>query len=81
MILCSLDIRGMKGAPNTFLRTKRLQALIDPVAAKGAFLSEAIRGMKPDCVVRAGIATGLASGAFVSVHKDNAIRPLIDGPL
>ena len=55
--------------------------MIDPMTAKGAFLSEAIPGMKPDRVVRAGIATGLASGAFVSVHKDNTIRPLIDGPL
>jgi len=81
MILCSLDIRGMKGAPNTFLRTKRLQALIDPVAAKGAFLSEAIPGMKPDRVVRAGLATGLAPGALVSVNKNNAIRPLIDRSL
>jgi hypothetical protein len=81
MILCSLDIRETKGAPNTFFRTKRLQALIDPMTAKGAFFSKAIPGMKPDRVVRACITTGLASGAFVPVHKNNAIRPLIDRSL
>jgi len=78
MILCSLDIRETEGAPDAFFRTERLQALIDPVTAKGALLRLAIPGMKPDRVVRAGLATGLAPGALVSVNKNNAIQPLID---
>ncbi len=81
MIPCSLYIRETKGTPDTLFRTERFQTLIDPVTAKGAFLSETIPGMKPDRVVRAGIATGLASRAFISVNKNNAIRPLIDRPL
>jgi hypothetical protein len=36
--------------------------------------------MKLDSVVRAGAAAGLAPGAFLSVKKDNPIRPLVDGP-
>jgi hypothetical protein len=81
MILCSLVIHEPESAPDAFLRAEGHQPLVYPVAAKGAFLRPAGRGRKSDRVVRAGVATGPASGAFLSVKQDNSIRPLIDGPL
>src|SRR5271157_1750394 len=80
-IPCSPDVRETKGAPDTFFRTERFQALIDPVAAESAFLSAAIPGTEVDCVVGAGIAASLAPGAFLSVNQNDPVRPLVDSPL
>jgi hypothetical protein len=79
MMLRFLPEFETEGAPNTFLHAERFQPLVDPVAAKGAFLRAAIDRIEPDRIVWAGIATCLAPGAFFPVDQDDSIRPLING--
>jgi hypothetical protein len=80
MMLRFLPAFETEGTPDTFLRTERFQPLVDPMAAKGAFLRAAIDRIEPDRIVWAGIATSLASGAFLPVYQNDSIRPLPDGP-
>jgi hypothetical protein len=79
-IPCSLDTPRAEGTPDAFLHAERLQALIKPVAAEGAFLGPAISGTEADGRIRAGVAAGLTSIAFLTVNEDNSIRPLKDSP-
>jgi hypothetical protein len=51
MMLRFLPDFETEGAPDTFLRTERFQPLVDPVAAKGAFLRAAIDRIEPDRIV------------------------------
>jgi len=58
--------------------TGRDKALIYPVMAQVAFVGDVLVRVEGDGIVRAGVNTGLAPGAQIVIHDDDAVIALAD---
>jgi hypothetical protein len=57
----------------------RDESLINPMVAEITLVGDVLVIIKRNGVVGAGINTGLAAGAQVVIHDDNAVAALLDG--
>ena len=66
-------------AKTDIVSARRDKPVIHPVTAQVAFLGYALIGIKGNGVIRTSLNTGLATGAFLFIQKNNTVLSLFNG--
>jgi hypothetical protein len=73
---CIIKMDAMRQAD--IVGAGRDETLIDSVVAEVAFVGDVLVWIERDGIVRAGVDTGLAPGAQIVIHDDDAVIALAD---